>query len=427
VTQVRFPVDGYPEILDELDWEDFGIAFKLAEPWTSGETTVLLGFHAMWLTPYGGRYRNAAVTIDERHHAAHLWVDRFAVPCSAREQVHHLLWVVSKLDEVIPVLHARFGGATMAQKYGGILGDNDEPFVLGGNPLIAVHTIGGEGGVDAWMSTQTVWSKAELAQMLRELAIELATARAPKIRGDAGTPAGIDSDDLDVDAVFEAAGIGFEDAGDEAAAHGVGEAAGANEDEDADADGDDGEGDDGDADSYAQLDAEEGDEPDERGDMGDKADAGAGPDRRRPLAIVVGEILTARAHAGVLDPRVAEALRPVLGLTEQDAHRRTAVVSILGAARDLASVPAMIRILEATPLGGDEPRMAAAAALAACMAAARGAAPPALSDEIAEAGRRALAAARPAILGAAHAVIDRAHPGDRSDDADDDPDDDDVN
>ena len=122
-TQVRFPVDNYPAILEELDWEDFGIAFKLAGPWTPGESTVLVGFHSMWLAPYGGRYRNAAVTIDQRRHAAHLWVDRFAVPCSADEQVHHLLWVVSKLDEVIPVLHACFRGATMAQKYGGLVDD----------------------------------------------------------------------------------------------------------------------------------------------------------------------------------------------------------------------------------------------------------------------------------------------------------------
>jgi hypothetical protein len=139
-TDVPFPIDGY---LDELDWEDFGISFKLAGSFTPGERTVLLGFHALWLSPYGERYRNAAVTIDRRHHSAHLWVDEFAVPSSPKEQVGHLLWVLSKLHEVTPVLHARFRRATMAQKVGGLMGDTGEPFVLGGNPLIAVHEAGG--------------------------------------------------------------------------------------------------------------------------------------------------------------------------------------------------------------------------------------------------------------------------------------------
>ena len=101
---------------------------------------MLLGFHALWLAPYGGRYRNAAVTIDRAHHAAHLWVDRFAVPCSAtRSRSTTSCGCCRKLHEVMPVLHARFAGATMAQKYGGLMGDTSEPFVLGGNPLLAVH------------------------------------------------------------------------------------------------------------------------------------------------------------------------------------------------------------------------------------------------------------------------------------------------
>src|SRR5690606_2864858 len=121
-----------------------------AGPFTPGASTVLLGFHALWLAPYGGRYRHTAMEIDRGHHAAHLWVDRFAVPCSPEEQVGHLLWVISKLHEVMPVLHARFGGATIAQKLGRLLGDLRESFVLGGNPLLAVHAESGESGVDLW-------------------------------------------------------------------------------------------------------------------------------------------------------------------------------------------------------------------------------------------------------------------------------------
>ena len=145
--EVRFPVDGYPAILEELDWYDFGLALKLAGPWTPGEDLVLAGFHALWLAPYGGRYRNAAVTIDRRHHAAHLWVDRFAVPCDPAVQIHHLLWIAAQIDAIVPVVHARFGGASMARKYGGMLGDLREPFVLGGNPLRAVYALGGEPAV----------------------------------------------------------------------------------------------------------------------------------------------------------------------------------------------------------------------------------------------------------------------------------------
>jgi hypothetical protein len=137
VTQVRFPVDGYPAILDEHDWQDFGIAVKFAGPVLPGQPGVLFGFHSMWLAPYGGRFRNTAVTFDRAHNAAHFWVDRFAIPTKATQQVHHLLWVIAKLDEVIPVVHARFAEASMSQKYGGLTGETSEAFVLGGNPLLA--------------------------------------------------------------------------------------------------------------------------------------------------------------------------------------------------------------------------------------------------------------------------------------------------
>ena len=198
VLKPRFPVDGYPAIIEELDWEDFGIAFKLRDDMLAGEGTVLFGFHTLWLAPYGGRFRNAAVTIDRKHHAAHLWVDRFAVPCSAEDQVHHLLWILSKLDEIIPIVHARFAGATMVQKYGGLVGDTSEPVVLGGNPLLAIHASEGEAGVDRFIAEQTVWSAEEVAQMLRELAIEVVTTR-DAVEDEAGE---------EVDAVFDAGEIG---------------------------------------------------------------------------------------------------------------------------------------------------------------------------------------------------------------------------
>jgi hypothetical protein len=202
-TSVRFPVDGYPAILDDLDWEDFGIAFKLAGPHTPGTHTVLLGFHTLWLAPYGGRYRNAAVTLDPKRHAAHLWVDRFSVPCSPAEQIHHVLWILSKLDEVIPIVRARFGGASMAQKYGGLIGEAREPFVLGGNPLIAIHAQGGEPAVDAWIASQTEWSDREVAAMLRELAIEIVGTAVAEQEAHGGEEDEGDGDDDDDDDDFD--------------------------------------------------------------------------------------------------------------------------------------------------------------------------------------------------------------------------------
>ena len=321
---VSFPVDGYPEILEELDWEDFGIAFKLAGSYTPGEGTVLLGFHTLWLAPYGGRYRNAAVTLDRTRHAAHLWVDRFAVPCSPDEQVHHLLWVLSRLDEVIPVVHARFGGASMAQKYGGLLGeagDGGEPFVLGGNPLLAIHAEGGEPAVDAWIAEQTLWSPREIGAMLRELAIELAS---PK-DGDLDEDEDDDDDEAEVvDATFDAKRIE------------------ARSDDDEDDDGDDDEDDDEDSDDND----EEGDEDDDD----DEAEGNEDEDRGRQIAIYAGDVLRARAAAGRLDPRAADRLLPVLEQPEKFEHRRRAVVEILGALRYRAAVPALIRILDETTI-----------------------------------------------------------------------------
>lgn len=299
-TAVRFPVDGYPAILEDLDWEDFGIAFKLAGPYTPGEGTVLLAFHTLWLAPYGGRYRNAAVTLDRTRHAAHLWVDRFAVPCSPGEQVHHLLWILSRLDEVVPIVRARFGGASMGQKYGGLIGDSSEPFVLGGNPLIAIHAQGGEPAVDAWIASQTEWSDREVAAMLRELAIDIVGSAVVEhehqeiqAAGDEGDE-GDDDDDVDDD------------------------------DDDEDADGDDDD-----------EDEAEGNEDEERG---------------RQIAIHAGDLLRERAAAGKLDPRAAERLLPVLDQPEKYEHRRRAVVEILGALRFKPAVPALIKILEETTI-----------------------------------------------------------------------------
>ena len=300
VSTVRFPVDGYPAILEELDWEDFGIAFKLSGAAIPGEGTVLLGLHALWLAPYGGRHRNAAVTIDRAHHSAHLWVDRFAVPSSSADQVHHLLWVLSKLDEVIPVVHARFAGATMAQKYGGLMKEAGEPFVLGGNPLVGVHAEGGDAAVDAWLARQSAWSDEELAQMLRELAIDLVTTSSATNDDDGGDTGEHASDD-DVASTTDRRLPT--------------------------------------ATAVIHLD-----------DDDDDDDAAVAQDLGRHIARHAGEVLAVRAAAGLLDARVAARLRPVLMMQDKSAHRRCAVVDILGGLRDRGSVAALCQVVDDNPI-----------------------------------------------------------------------------
>jgi hypothetical protein len=283
-TDVRFAVDGYPEIIDELDWEDFGIATKLAGPALRGQEVVLSAFHSLWLSPYGGRFRNGAVTFDRAHNAAHFWVDRFASPTTPDEQVHHLLWVLSQLDTVLPIVHARFAEASMTQKFGGLLGPARAPFVLGGNPLLDVFADDGDRGIDTWLAVQNDWSDDEIAAMLRELAIDIVTSEA-------------DPDDIAAD--------------------------------DASADG-------------ADDDDDDHDEDDEL--LDDDAEAG------RQITGYAGDLIRERAIAGMLHPRAAERLLPVLEVPERYEQRRQAVVEVFAALRYRAAVPALIRILETTTI-----------------------------------------------------------------------------
>lgn len=450
--QARFPVDNYPAILETLDWEDVGIAFKLAGPWTQGESTVLAGFHAMWLAPYGGRFRNAAVTVDQHHHAAHLWVDRFAIPCAPAEQVHHLLWIVSKLDEVIPVVHACFRGATMAQKYGGLVGDTADPFVLGGNPLLATHRAGGESAVDAWLATQTDWSGEEAAQMLRELSVAIVTRSEDSRETESLSEDEIDTadatanDSLDVTLDEQPAARDrrrhANDRNDGDRGHGTDDgwdapdqAAGGDGRDDRGDDGDDGEGngdggdddgsdDDGD-DAAGNGGDDDGDHDDGGDDDGGEDDAGddarRGHDREelrarsRDLTTYTGQLLAARARAGALDPRAAGALRPVLDVAHKYENRRIAVSAVLGALRDRESVPSLIRILDVTRIasaldavGKEELLAAAAAALGAI---GDPAAIPALSRLVGAPGRfndEPRAAAAAALVACADGAPDRA-------------------
>lgn len=290
---VATTVDGYPAILDTIDANDLGVAVKLRGVALPGESMVLDHFLALWLAPYEDDLGATAVAFDRTHNAAHFWVEQFGADIGADELVHRTLWLVGELGAVLPVLHARFAPATRSQKAALHAAD---VFVLGGNPLLAIYDRGGETEVDAWLATQETWSAVEAAAMLRELAVELVTtpAEEPEDHDHAGDP----DDDLD------------------------------DLDEDLDDDDDD--------DAGLSSGAGFGDEDDEEAGF--------------QITSYAGDLLRERAAAGLLDPRAAERLLPVLGVPERYEHRRQAVVDVFGALRYRPAVPGMIEILQTTTI-----------------------------------------------------------------------------
>jgi thioredoxin 1 len=181
-TETPFPLEGYPDILESFDWEDFGIAVKLGGEPAPGEPELLDELHRFWLTPYVDPnatseddegpslpFRHARVTHDPRHRASLLWVDRFAVPATVEEHVHHLMWVVSELHAIAPVAHARFSAATMEMKYGELAGDPGPHLVLAGNPLATLFGEEGEAAALAWAESQRTFAPLEVAAMFVEL------------------------------------------------------------------------------------------------------------------------------------------------------------------------------------------------------------------------------------------------------------------
>lgn len=128
---------GYPQILEDFDWEDFGITVTLAGEPLAGERDVVGALHTLWLGTYidervlddGAEadedeedptcFRQGSVAWDGRR--ATLWVDRFNHPGTVEQVVHHLLWIVDRLSQIVPLERAVFGSADMGQKYGGLL------------------------------------------------------------------------------------------------------------------------------------------------------------------------------------------------------------------------------------------------------------------------------------------------------------------
>jgi hypothetical protein len=178
---VPFPIERYPEIVDDYDAESFGIALKLGGTGLPGEESVVNAFFALWLSAYQDErteefepFGRADVVHDRRHRSALLWVERFAVPATAADQVHFLLWIIARLHEVLPVAWARFVEVDDTIKE--LATDNEKlhrpAFVLAGNPLAERFRRHGEEAALTWAVSQTAWSRRELSGMLVELAID---------------------------------------------------------------------------------------------------------------------------------------------------------------------------------------------------------------------------------------------------------------
>ena len=175
---VPFPIERYPDIIDDYDWESFGIAVKLASPATHGEEQVVNAFFALWLSVYQDErsdefepFQRADVVHDRRHRSALMWVERFLVPAVASDQVNFLMWIVARLNDILPLAWARFDSYEEAMKVHASSVD-PAPFILAGNPFADRFRRQGEEAALAWAVGQSAWSRRELAGMLVEVALE---------------------------------------------------------------------------------------------------------------------------------------------------------------------------------------------------------------------------------------------------------------
>lgn len=176
---VPFPIERFPEMIDDYDWESFGVALKLSGPQLPGEESVVNAFFALWLSAYQDEradefepFQRADVVHDRVHRSALMWTERFAVPATATDQVHFLLWIVARINDIVPVAWARFDAVDDAVKSRAISDDGTPPFILAGNPFAERFRRHGEEAALAWAVGQSAWSRRELAGMLIEVALE---------------------------------------------------------------------------------------------------------------------------------------------------------------------------------------------------------------------------------------------------------------
>lgn len=176
---VTFPIERYPDILEDYDWERFGVALKLGGTPLPGEESVINAFFALWLSVYQDErvdelepFQRADVVHDRKHRSALMWVERFTVPATASDQVHFLLWIVARIGDVLPIAWARFDNVDDAVKARADASGGADAFVLAGNPFAERYRRHGEEPALAWAVSQSAWSRRELAGMLIEVALE---------------------------------------------------------------------------------------------------------------------------------------------------------------------------------------------------------------------------------------------------------------
>ena len=176
---VPFPIERYPEIIDDYDPDSFGIAFKLAGPVLPGEESIVNAFFALWLSIYQDErveelepFQRADVVHDRVHRSALMWVEKLSVPATAPEQVGFLMWVAARIHEIVPLAWARFDNVDEAVKSRATGEGVEDALILAGNPFADRFRRHGEEAALAWAVGQSAWSRRELAGMLVEVALQ---------------------------------------------------------------------------------------------------------------------------------------------------------------------------------------------------------------------------------------------------------------
>ncbi|MDH5676895.1 MAG: hypothetical protein OEZ06_32565 [Myxococcales bacterium] len=121
-TETPFPVDGYPAILDDFDYEDFGFELRFERALDEDERSLLGSFHSLWLAAYESDssmcYRNTGCEIADDRRSAFYWVDRFNHPGTVAQMVHHALWIARQVGTILPVERVSFRPPDVATKFG---------------------------------------------------------------------------------------------------------------------------------------------------------------------------------------------------------------------------------------------------------------------------------------------------------------------
>jgi tetratricopeptide (TPR) repeat protein len=140
---------------------------------------VVNAFFALWLSAYQDEradefepFQRADVVHDRTHRSVLMWAERFAVPATATDQVHFLLWIAARINDIVPLAWARFDSVDDAVKSRAITDDGSPPFILAGNPFGERFRRHGEEAALTWAVGQSAWSRRELSGMLIEVALE---------------------------------------------------------------------------------------------------------------------------------------------------------------------------------------------------------------------------------------------------------------